>query len=216
MDDSPLGKLPPELRNRIYTFAMSEGKTITFAPQSANMKQTMLKPIAPEHQPPQGLSLAATCRQMRQECSALFYASNDFAIIHDVETLKSFTKVIGRNNTRALRSVTVKMFANIDARLLNSRKAIHGTRLVLRTFGLLANRYGWRCAKIQVKVDLSDDIVIVELDVANLGKSWLRFDIDMMKRQRASLTPDEKTLVSKVKREVRTWRKMLVKEVVGG
>ena len=153
---------------------------------------------------------------MRQECSALFYASNDFAIIHDVKTLKSFTKVIGRNNTRALRNVTVKMFANINAGLLNSGKAIHDTRQALRTFGLLANRYGWRCARIQVKVDLSDDIVVVEFDVANLGKSWLRFDIDMMKRQSASLTPDEKTLVSKVKREVRAWRKMLVKEVVGG
>ena len=151
---------------------------------------------------------------MRQECSALFYGSNDFAVIYDVQILKSFVKVIGRRNARALRSVTVKMFANINTELFSSKRRIHDTRKALKYFGILAKRYGWRCARVQVKVDLSDDIIVVELDVAKLGRSWLDFDMDMMRRHRASLTPEGKTFASKVKREVRAWRKVLVKGIM--
>ena len=175
MDSSLFGKLPPELRNRIYTLAMSREKTITFAPQSDHPSRRILRPLLPSHRPPQGFSLTAACRQMRQECSMLFYACNDFAFVHGIGSLKAFTRRIRKHNSRALRSVTIKLFAHIHMDSSGPTGLYLNARNNVRGYGKLAKRYGWTSAKGEVKFEsLSDtsELFYATFNMADLGEEW--------------------------------------------
>lgn len=69
MDNSPLGRLSPELRNQIYelVFQPSNRSYLQVRPtrlDAANFAQT--------------IAIAQTCRQVRAEARLLFFATNDF------------------------------------------------------------------------------------------------------------------------------------------
>jgi len=73
MDGSPLARLLPELRNRIYEFALfrPEGVLIPFSPSNRSYL-----PRSPNAQ----LALTTVCREVRAETTLLFYAVNTFVL----------------------------------------------------------------------------------------------------------------------------------------
>lgn len=75
MDNSPLGRLSPELRNQIFAVALQESYTINL---SILMAFT---------------GLTRTCRQIRAETHGVFYSNNAFDIILRHEQPKTVTSV---------------------------------------------------------------------------------------------------------------------------
>jgi len=112
MDNSPLSKLPPELRNFIYELALHQDK-----PFNLHWSPTQsVREAAWSHSPKQALALTATCHRIRSECSKLFYATNTFVLdCPDVglefdparyeRVLVDFIELIGMQNAATTRSV---------------------------------------------------------------------------------------------------------------
>ncbi|KAK5117733.1 hypothetical protein LTR85_008708 [Meristemomyces frigidus] len=81
MDRSAIGRLPAELRNRIYELAL-------FIPGGIRLDLGDEYPsMARELQEQQLLALTQTCRQLRAESRQIFYAGNVFVVDCDVEYL---------------------------------------------------------------------------------------------------------------------------------
>lgn len=64
MDKSILGRLSPELRNRIYELALFEQRPVSVS------KNSWIEP-----------ALLRTCKQIREEAELLFYSTNDFTCV---------------------------------------------------------------------------------------------------------------------------------------
>lgn len=71
MDQSPFGKLAPELRNRIYELVLVEPDGIII--KSRRHRRPSVTPAV-------SCSLAAVCRQTRQECLPIFWGANRFTV----------------------------------------------------------------------------------------------------------------------------------------
>ena len=71
MDDSPLSKLPGEVRNEIYQLALRHTSPIIIC---KNENEVMAVNSTP------AMALTAVCRQMRKETLKIFYAVNSFTI----------------------------------------------------------------------------------------------------------------------------------------
>ncbi|KAK4550217.1 hypothetical protein LTR36_003184 [Oleoguttula mirabilis] len=94
MDKSPLGGLPPELRNRIYELVLQQKTSPHMAWMSTDGKKVILSPdkgkaqlvwiVPPSHS---ALALTETCHQIRAECSKLFYAVNNFTVDCELASL---------------------------------------------------------------------------------------------------------------------------------
>lgn len=69
MEHSPLGKLPPELRNNIYDLALPQEREITLV---RTCKDDPWQPPA----------LLQVCRQLRSEASSMFYSSVGFKVFY--------------------------------------------------------------------------------------------------------------------------------------
>lgn len=67
MDNSPLMRLPPELRNRIYDLVVIESQPITISIRKRRFGTPMRPP-----------ALLHNCRQLRAEASPVYYSSNIF------------------------------------------------------------------------------------------------------------------------------------------
>ena len=111
MDRSPLAKLPPELRNRIYDFTLTCDSPIkilcTTNPETRRLRA--YSPIAARNHP---LALTETCKQLHEECTQLFYAVNIFVFPasreeNSLRFLDCFITTIGQKNALVLRSVLV-------------------------------------------------------------------------------------------------------------
>lgn len=95
---SPLGNLPPELRNRISELALARPKPYVYALQEWIPKRP-------------GLRLC--CKTISQECTQLFYAVNTFVFqncsaFNSLRHLERFTKKIGMLNAAALRNLVLQ------------------------------------------------------------------------------------------------------------
>lgn len=103
MDDSPLGRLAPELRNRIYDFALTSDEPYIIDADRIPLRQY----TAPKQLNPLGLT--STCKAVYAESIQLFYASNAFVFrqraCHVPDFLTDFCNTIGKTNTAALKSV---------------------------------------------------------------------------------------------------------------
>ncbi|KAK4499639.1 hypothetical protein PRZ48_010157 [Zasmidium cellare] len=144
MDNSPLAKLSPELRNRVYEYALIFDDTqlhVTADHYNAKMHTTnecaQLRPLA----------LTTTCRQIRQETSQMFYHYNTFNIHFEKHTedqdrdetclLQRFSANMGGVNATNLRRIAVTIgresfMAEVPGRVDDIRHQL----LVLRTFAL--------------------------------------------------------------------------------
>lgn len=87
MDTSPFAKLPPELRDYIYEFALTHDEELTIDIidywKKDNYRQRINPVIGPRH----ALSLTKTCKQIRAETGLMLYKLNTFTVLHPPATL---------------------------------------------------------------------------------------------------------------------------------
>jgi len=77
MDESPLGRLPPELRLAIYEHALAQDDEIELKLKYYRGKPALRAGNTKVH----SLALTATCKQIRQESKDLFYDLNSFELV---------------------------------------------------------------------------------------------------------------------------------------
>ena len=79
-ENSPLGRLPPELRNEIFSMAMTYSHSIESVRKSFfnNFGFNGTRPTCPEIS--SALNIMATCKQIRSETKNLFFSLNDIPI----------------------------------------------------------------------------------------------------------------------------------------
>ncbi len=120
MENSLLGKLPPELRNRVFKDVLKYSFPVRIL--AGDYKERFnLRSNLPRHI----LALTETCREIRKESAEYFYGINDFTILCpmikypptgvkvwlgevQLKPVEVFCETIGEANTKALRSVTVQ------------------------------------------------------------------------------------------------------------
>lgn len=105
MENSPLTRLPPEIRLHIYEYAFLQNAPFEVKPSAGWQKPSDSQ--GPRSNP---LALTQTCREINQECNNLFYAVNTFLIkgrkINYVfNNLEKFGLTIGREKTAELKEV---------------------------------------------------------------------------------------------------------------
>lgn len=154
MDESPFGKLPAELRNRIYECLLEDGVQYCITTYFNERGVAKLKASLAE----QPLALARTCRATHSEFTPLFYSSNTFMIRSRAGTgvLKSFdvfTKMIGHKNARSLRHV---IFRVLEQRM-ESFESVCSTHMDVKLIleqTMTASREQYRQCQFRVQVDL--------------------------------------------------------------
>lgn len=89
MDNSPLNKLPAEVRNSISTLALDRGVLLCIKYRSMAEKELGITEfIVEEHDPdeinhftnPNMRALSETCKQLHQETKEMFWATNSFIV----------------------------------------------------------------------------------------------------------------------------------------
>src|ERR1700761_5090246 len=95
MDQSPFGKLPAELRNRVYEYLLDGGARYHMKAHYSERGVAELKATLRGHP----LALAQTCRTAREEYTPLFYSSNEFMIwghagVAVLKLFDTFTSII--------------------------------------------------------------------------------------------------------------------------
>jgi len=84
MDNSPLSKLPREIRDEIYTLSLQHDQTITICTSSTKDFAIRSQDVAPHTL---ALALTKTCKQIHHEALPLFFKTNSFVF---------FTCILGR------------------------------------------------------------------------------------------------------------------------
>ncbi|KAK5124150.1 hypothetical protein LTR85_001853 [Meristemomyces frigidus] len=115
MDDSPLAKLPPELRNNIYELALRYKEPIVVSSADA-LHRRRAQIFSPNGLDSGIFGLAMTCNAIRKECLLLYYSVNEFSLHTDgigqgddgLRPLYLFRRIIGREAAMALRCVTLR------------------------------------------------------------------------------------------------------------
>ncbi|TKA28148.1 hypothetical protein B0A50_04119 [Salinomyces thailandicus] len=78
MDNSPLNRLPPEIRNRIYGLALAErGPVVSEYGRRIESRSVVVEPAPPKHR----LALTKTCKEVRRDSIKMYFAVNTFYII---------------------------------------------------------------------------------------------------------------------------------------
>lgn len=72
---SPFGRLPPEIRNKIYTLMLTCSHGLEY-----DIEERSWKPMHDGTSISQALSITATCKQIRAETKLMFFALNDITI----------------------------------------------------------------------------------------------------------------------------------------
>ncbi|TKA83864.1 hypothetical protein B0A55_00169 [Friedmanniomyces simplex] len=118
MDGSPMKKLAAELRNQIYELAISHPAAIHLRQDPSGSALAIAQPADKRHRVT--LSLQATCKQFRDECTTMFYPLNDFVITthpaatkgdrtHYLLAMQDFVASIGLENAKMARSLSFKV-----------------------------------------------------------------------------------------------------------
>lgn len=110
MERSPLTRLPPELRNRIYELVLRSDDTIEIMDNGiVNGRLALYSRDAAESRI---LALTITCGKVRAECLQLFYSVNTFLFnaqwtlnADKLRCMHIFRRIIGDQNAAALRNV---------------------------------------------------------------------------------------------------------------
>ncbi|KAF3001333.1 hypothetical protein E8E13_005790 [Curvularia kusanoi] len=96
--ESPLLRLPAELRNRIYGYAMSGGVTLE--------DHLLPAELAVAHNPPgASLALPKVCYQLHQETALLLFSLNTFT--GSSTTIEDFLDALGEYQKAKIESITV-------------------------------------------------------------------------------------------------------------
>ena len=119
MEQSPLLRLPAELRIKIYEYALWHKDGITIKPYLGKPSLSWL----PKHNRP--LALTSTCRQLRHESLPVFYSTSLFTLEHtplfrewqageqqsSERALRHWAGVIGRRNRSTIQRVEIVLDA---------------------------------------------------------------------------------------------------------
>ncbi|KAK4539388.1 hypothetical protein LTR36_010989 [Oleoguttula mirabilis] len=118
MDASPLQRLAPELRNRIWELALTQADPVkVHGKNGRNVAEPGALAITTTDSHP--LALRQTCRQISSECGRLFYIHNSFtfpATFFDhlagsktpvCQPLSALAAIIGAENAAVIRAVKV-------------------------------------------------------------------------------------------------------------
>lgn len=109
MDNSPLGRLPPEIREAIYTYTLhfADGISINIGGEGPQLRS----PKPSEY--PQALT--QTCKKIRAESLEIFYAQNVLRIRpypgdpRDSDILEAWLTSIGQKNRRAIQRIDMEL-----------------------------------------------------------------------------------------------------------
>ncbi len=125
MELCPIFRLPPELRNCVYPYVLSQDETINIMLDrgTPRMKNTMRKD--------QPLALTATCRAIKDECRRLFYTVNNFRILWSapyIALLRFRDKIVGWDVfSSTIRSITVEYDPKESGGRSPNRRSNYGT-----------------------------------------------------------------------------------------
>lgn len=111
MDDSPLGRLPRELRDKIYEDAVVHRHGITIVQNTSMNAKTASKVARGQRNKNTTLALAKTCRQAHNETIKLYYSLNTFYFPFKwpgVELLKNFIRKLKNEHYESLRHVVFR------------------------------------------------------------------------------------------------------------
>ncbi|KAF2166016.1 hypothetical protein M409DRAFT_55367 [Zasmidium cellare ATCC 36951] len=115
MEHSPLGKLAPELRNRIYEPLLQRPHKIWLHVERRGQAFTI-----PGFKTP---SITRVCQQMRSEAMPFFFNLNEFAydirFVHPIRYTTDIVhafKLFGRDRTRAISKISINMYDVVGAR----------------------------------------------------------------------------------------------------
>ena len=209
MNESPFSKLAPELRNSVYELVMSDDSPvcITITEDGKRVARDVDSSIA------HGVALTATCKQMRDECTQLFYACNEFHFT-SVEALDTFCEIIGPLNVKVMQSKPVYPFrityffggsGPLEDRRL--REALAYMRLTMQQYPLTS-------AKAWATFRGGDQNVIYDmerlLDVLDLELPWDKEDADLTEAYKDEPKAAWKELIRKVQEALQGYREMLV------
>lgn len=113
---SPLLRLPPEMRNRIYRFVL-QVNLVRVYPQSAGVqfctqyhREIDLHPADPDNDPREPDTFRFTCRQIVREVGDLYFALNTFKLLFDAPDdfdERHFTLT----SLKRIRSVVVRVYS---------------------------------------------------------------------------------------------------------
>jgi hypothetical protein len=96
LENSPLGRLPPELRNEIFSMAMTYSHSIESDRKSFfnNFGFNKTTPTCPEISC--ALNIMATCKQIRSETKNLFFSLNDIRVRRSIlyNSVKQVERII--------------------------------------------------------------------------------------------------------------------------
>ena len=179
MDRSPLAKLAPELRNRIYEIVLKSEKPLKISlPVRGHKRSTRNS----SRKLPTLLSLVATCREVRDEALQMLYASNEFEIqtdhhahLHQATTFEKFVEQIGTTNAKALRSVRLSQF---EMATMSGRRRFEETLKSLMRVRAVAKLVPRCDVKVQCRLGeissgrYSNPTGLVQLDLQDLGLPW--------------------------------------------
>lgn len=143
MDNSPFGKLPGEIRNKIYEPVLYQKHGVHMQKHASSNELIYSRPAtraSTKNSVQQGrnvLALAQTCRELRQECHALFFLLNIFHLKVDLwcgsgvwsqhhryvyrahlNACKSWLLDVGPENAKAIQRLVIK---GMFLRLWNTR-----------------------------------------------------------------------------------------------
>lgn len=97
MDNSPLARLPAELRNDIYELALRQEEPVII--DGCDKHAAVI--------PPRAMGITQTRKDIRAETAGVFYALNTFTVRHPTSSFAGFLDSIGQSSTKAMRSIVL-------------------------------------------------------------------------------------------------------------
>ncbi|KAK4623073.1 uncharacterized protein CLAFUR5_06851 [Fulvia fulva] len=160
MDQSPLNKLPAELRNRIYELVLPR-------PGPCQIRKTIYRKSIYGEQEAEQPAMTRTCRQIRHESLTMFYASRDFCvnIIEPQDSTCYYTNLVERDFqqkisifktwlecTRTHHSAIQLLSLRIEMNERAFRQVQKGYRSATNELGHLLLQYGFQHPRLRITI----------------------------------------------------------------
>jgi hypothetical protein len=208
MDKSPLGKLPPELCNRVYTLTLSGSEYITFRLPPSKRPPVPGQPKEIIRKIPEGFALDMTCKQIHQEFGPFYYANKTF-VVKNIKSFNIFLGAIGEQNIKAIRAIYVQKFAFTYFPTSGPAKPNQSARDRLRSLRNLAKKYALRSVEVKAQFKNGHHLSSVSFDVLDPTKPWIRSRLSVDRL--FGTHHDNREFSSMVNAEIGAWKEILVK-----
>lgn len=171
MDKSPLARLAPEIRNRVYGLVLQRPDAIVLTVNGRDCR------ISDNASHEWLLALPATCKQLRDETTQMFYAQNTFQLQGQdsgASQLLAWQKAIGKEGRKALRLIIIDTGevhqAAFDNTVMSAIWKLWSTTESLRCQSNANPECGLR-AKLVLKPDYFSKDFEIDLDVHDIKGS---------------------------------------------